>query len=161
MALVLIAELGRPHGVRGLMRVRAFSEAAVTAYNPLVDAQGRAFVLLPRGQDVVAVEGVADRDAAARLTGTKLYVARERLPAAAEDEFYLADLVGLRAEGLEGAPYGTVLAVEDHGGGPFLILSGPPERLVPFTRIAVPVVDIAGGRVVVEPPAEVLGEEPG
>ena len=41
MALVLIAELGRPHGVRGLMRVRAFSEAAVTAYNPLVDAQGR------------------------------------------------------------------------------------------------------------------------
>jgi ribosomal 30S subunit maturation factor RimM len=44
LALVLIAELGRPHGVRGLMRVRAFSEAAVTAYNPLVDAQGRAFV---------------------------------------------------------------------------------------------------------------------
>ena len=161
MALVLIAELGRPHGVRGLLRVRGFSEAAVTAYNPLVDAQGRAFVLLPRGQDVVAVEGVADRDAAARLTGTKLYVARDRLPPAEEDEFYLADLVGLRAEGVEGASYGTVLAVEDHGAGPFLILSGPPERLVPFTRIAVPVVDIAGGRVVVEPPAEVLGEEPG
>ena len=162
MALVLIAELGRPHGVRGLMRVRAFSEAAVTAYNPLVDAQGRAFVLLPRGQDVVAVEGVADRDAAARLTGTKLYVERERLPPPAEeDEFYLADLVGLRAEGAQGTAYGNVLAVEDHGGGPFLILSGPPERLVPFTRIAVPVVDIAGGRVVVEPPAEVLGEEPG
>jgi len=144
------------------MRVRAFSEAAVTAYNPLVDAQGRAFVLLPRGQDVVAVEGVADRDAAARLTGTKLYVERERLPPPAEeDEFYLADLVGLRAEGAQGTAYGNVLAVEDHGGGPFLILSGPPERLVPFTRIAVPVVDIAGGRVVVEPPAEVLGEEPG
>lgn len=162
MALVLIAELGRPHGVRGLMRVRAFSEAAVTGYNPLVDQAGRRFVLLPRGQDLVAVEGVADRDAAARLTGTKLYVERERLPPPAEeDEFYLADLVGLRAEGAGGVSYGVVLSVEDHGGGPFLVLSGPPERLVPFTRLAVPVVDIAGGRVVVEPPAEVDGEAPG
>ncbi len=161
MALVLIAELGRPHGVRGLLRVRAFSEAAVTGYNPLVDGAGRRFVLLPRGQDVVAVEGVTDRDAAARLTGTKLYVERERLPPAEEDEFYLADLVGLRAEGADGAAFGIVLSVEDHGGGPFLVLSGPPERLVPFTRAAVPVVDIAGGRLVVEPPAEVDGEARG
>ncbi len=158
---VLIAELGRPHGVRGLLRVRVFSEAEVTAYNPMHDAAGRPFTLLPRGQDLVAVEGVADRDAAARLTGTKLYVERDRLPPAEEDEFYLTDLVGLRAEGAVGAAYGVVLSVEDHGGGPFLVLSGPPERLVPFTRAAVPVVDIAGGRLVVEPPAEVDGEAPG
>jgi len=159
LALVLIAELGRPHGVRGLLRVRAFSEAEATAYNPLVDATGRVFVLLPRGVDIVAVEGVADRDAAARLTGTRLYVERDRLPPADEDEFYLADLVGLAAGSAAGEDFGRVLSVEDHGGGPFLTLSGPPERLVPFTRAAVPVVDVPGGRVVVVPPAEVDGED--
>jgi 16S rRNA processing protein RimM len=160
LALVLIAELGRPHGVRGWLRVRSFSEMPLEGYNPLRDQSGRGFVLLPRGPDIVAVEGVEDRDAAARLTGTKLYIDRERLPAAEEDEFYLADLVGLAAAGAAGEAYGKVLAVEDHGGGPYLVLSGPPERLVPFTRAAVPVVDVAGGRLVVEPPAELNGEAP-
>lgn len=161
LPLVLIAELGRPHGVRGLLRVRSFAEMPAAQYNPLRDAAGRSFVLIEHGADLVAVEGVTDRDAAARLTGTKLYVERERLPAADEDEFYLADLVGLVAEGVGGEAFGRVLSVEDHGAGPYLVLSGPPERLVPFTRAAVPVVDVAGGRLVVHPPAEVDGEAPG
>lgn len=157
---ILIAELGRPHGVRGQLRVRDFSEAGLAAFPALRDEAGRVFVLSPRGQDIVAVEGVADRDAAAQLTGTKLYAERNALPPAEEDAFYLADMVGLRAEGVGGETFGLVLAVEDHGGGPYLVLSGPPERLVPFTRAAVPVVDVADGRVVVEPPAEVDGEAP-
>ncbi len=161
MPLVLIAELGRPHGVRGLLRVRDFSEAGLAAFTTLRDEAGREFRLRARGVDIVAVEGVADRDAAVRLTGTKLYVEREQLPAADEDEFYQADLVGLRAEGVAGEAFGRVLAVEDHGGGPYLILSGPPERLVPFTQAAVPVVDVASGRVVVSPPVEVDGEATG
>jgi 16S rRNA processing protein RimM len=151
---VLIAELGRAHGVRGLLRYRSFGEREITAYNPLHDAAGRAFVLRPHGADLVAVDGIADRDAAERLTGTKLFVPRERLPPPDEDEFYLADLVGLAAVTADGASLGRVLAVDDHGAGAFLTLSGPPERLVPFTRACVPVVDVAGGRVVVEPPAE-------
>ena len=155
MPLVLIAELGRPHGVRGLMRVRDFSEAGLAAFGLLRDGAGREFRLVLRGAEVVAVDGVADRDAAARLTGTKLYVERADLPAADADEFYLADLVGLVAAGETGEPFGRVASVEDHGGGPYLVLSGPPERLVPFTRAAVPVVDVAGGRLVVVPPAEV------
>ncbi|MBX6744622.1 MAG: 16S rRNA processing protein RimM, partial [Acetobacteraceae bacterium] len=43
-----------------------------------------------------------------------------------------------------------------HGAGAFLVLDGPPERLIPFTRACVPVVDLAGGRLVVEPPEEVI-----
>jgi len=158
---VLIAELGRPHGVRGLLRVRDFSEAGLAAFAVLRDATGRAFRLRPHGVDIVAVDGVADRDAAASLTGTKLYVERALLPAVEEDEFYLADLVGLAAEGASGQAFGRVLTVEDHGAGPYLVLSGPPERLVPFTQAAVPVVDVAGGRIVVEPPAEIDGEAAG
>ena len=159
--LVLIAELGRPHGVGGAMHARCFGELPLATYNPLRDEAGRAFVLMPRGPELVAVVGVADRDAAARLTGTRLYVERARLPAPPEDEFYLADLVGLTAQGVAGEAFGTVTAVEDHGAGPYLVLSGPPERLVPFTQAAVPVVDVAGGRVVVDPPVDVLGEAPG
>ena len=159
--LILIAELGRPHGVRGLLRVRDLSEAGLSAFADLRDTAGRTYRLTPHGVDVVAVEGVADRDAAARLTGTKLYAPLASLPPAGEGEFYLADLVGLRAEGQTGETYGKVTAVEDHGGGPYLVLSGPPERLVPFTLAAVPLIDVPGGRLVVEPPAEVNGEAPG
>ncbi|MCX8134580.1 MAG: ribosome maturation factor RimM [Roseococcus sp.] len=155
--LVLLGEIGRPHGVRGLVRVRSFTATpeGLTAYGPLFDGRGRRFVLTLLAGGLARIEGVTDRSAAAALTGTKLYVPRSALPPPGEEEFYLADLEGLRAETMGGESLGTVLAVEDHGAGAFLVLSGPPERLVPFTRAAVPLVDVTGGRVVVVPPVEV------
>ena len=58
-----------------------------------------------------------------------------------------------------GLPLGRVRAVEDHGAGAFLVLEGPPERLVPFTRAAVPAVDVGAGRITVVPPAEIVVDE--
>ncbi len=159
-SLILMGELGRAHGVRGLLRLKAHCEAPIDSYNPLRDERGRVFVLHPRGADLVAIEGVSDRNAAEALTGTKLYVERDRLPEPDPDEFYLTDLVGLAAFTAEGKALGQVRAVEDYGAGPFLTLSGPPERLVPFTMAAVPVVDIQGGRITVEPPAEIEVKPP-
>ena len=163
--MILLAELGRAHGVRGLLRVRSFADAPLVEYNPLRDAAGRVFVLHPHGQDIVGIDGVDDRNAAEKLTGTKLYIERARLPAAAADEFYLADLVGLAASDTAGAALGLVLEVQDHGAGHFQVLAGPPERLVPFTRAAVPLVDVKGGRITVELPQEInaaaLGEKIG
>jgi 16S rRNA processing protein RimM len=164
---VLLGEIGRPHGVRGLVRLHAFTEDpnAIGAYGPLTDATGTkryAVTALPNG--LGRIEGVADRDAAARLTGTKLYVERDRLPPPADpDEFLLCDLEGLQAVDEAGGAIGTVRAVEDYGAGPFLaIADGGAERLVPFTRAAVPVVDIAAGRVVVVPPPEItVAPQPG
>lgn len=157
---VMVGEIGRPHGVRGLVRLRAFTEdpAAIAAYSPLTDESGaRRFVLTLKGGDLAAIEGVADRDAAQRLTGTKLYVERDRLPATAEEEFYLTDLIGLAAMTEEGETLGRVRAVEDHGAGAFLIVDGGArEHLLPFTRAVVPVVDVAGGRVTVVMPGEIL-----
>ncbi|MCK8784834.1 ribosome maturation factor RimM [Roseomonas sp. NAR14] len=157
---ILVGEIGRPHGVRGLVRLRSFTAepGAIADYGPLTDEHGtRRFALTLLADGLARIEGVADRDAAARLTGTRLYVERERLPPADEEEFYLADLIGLSAETMAGEDLGTVRNVEDHGAGPYLALHGPDgtERLVPFTRAAVPVVDLAGGRVVVAPPGEV------
>jgi len=155
---ILVGEIGRPHGVRGLVKLRSFTAdpADIATYGPLSDESGtRRFALTWKGGGIVAIDGITDRDAAARLTGTRLYVARDRLPQTEADEFYLADLIGLVAETEAGEAIGEVRAVEDHGGGAFLVIGDGREMLVPFTRSAVPVVDIAGGRVVVHPPAEV------
>ena len=154
---ILVGEIGRPHGVRGLVKVRSFTAdpAAIASYGPLTDKTGdHRFALTVLADGLARVEGVSDRESAARLTGTRLYAERANLPPPAEDEFYLADLIGLRAETAAGEGLGRVRSVEEHGAGAFLVLNGPPERLVPFTRACVPVVDTAAGRVVVELPKE-------
>jgi 16S rRNA processing protein RimM len=163
---VMVGEIGRPHGVRGLVRLRAFTEdpAAIAAYSPLTDEAGtRRFVVTLKGGDIAAIEGIADRDAAQRLTGTRLYVERDRLPPPAEEEFYLTDLIGLDAVTEGGQRLGTIRAVEDHGAGAFLAVEGDGrEHLLPFTKAVVPVVDIAGGRVTVALPGEiVVAPQPG
>jgi 16S rRNA processing protein RimM len=160
---ILVGEIGRPHGVRGLVKLRSFTAdpAAIASYGPLTDETGqRRFAITLLADGLARVEGVEDRDAAARLTGTALYVDRADLPPPEEDEFYLADLVGLRAETAAGQPLGHVRSVEDNGAGAFLVLDGPPERFVPFTRACVPVVDVAGGRLTVEPPEETAAPPP-
>ena len=158
------------HGVRGLVKVKSFTEdpAAVGAYGPVSDAAGKRRwslqVIGPapgKSPDVVLVriEGVSDRDAAQALHGTELYVARAALPAlAAEDEaFYHADLIGLGVEDGAGRSLGRVTAVENYGAGDLLEITGADgkSRMLAFTRAAVPLVDLAGGRVVVALPEEV------
>lgn len=164
--MILLGEIGRPHGVRGLVRVRSFTAEPedLIAYGPLTDASGaQRFVLEMLSPDLARMEGVNDRDQAAKLTGTKLYVPREALPPPEdEEEYYLSDLEGMSAVTIEGQALGRVRAMEDHGAGAFLVLEGPPERLVPFTRAAVPAVDPAARRITVILPAEILVEpQPG
>jgi len=170
-APILLGVIGRPHGVRGLVRVSSYADPpeALADYGPLADESGRRFALRWRGEsvaEVVEIVGgaearVTDRTAAARLTNTRLYVERDRLPAPAEDEFYLADLVGLAAVDAAGAPVGTVAAVHDYGAGASLEINvdGGP-LVVPFTRAVVPIVDVAGRRLVVVPPADVDATPP-
>ncbi|WBV42423.1 ribosome maturation factor RimM [Pseudoroseomonas cervicalis] len=164
---ILVGEIGRPHGVRGIVRVNAFTAdpAAIAGYGPLSDESGaRRFALQWLGNGLARIEGVADRDAAARLTGTRLYVERDRLPATEEEEFYLADLVGLAVRDGSGATLGSVRSVEDYGAGPFLtVIDGEGrELLLPFTRAVVPQVVIAEGYLVAVPPeAVVVPPQPG
>lgn len=163
---ILLGVIGRPHGVRGLVHVLSHTAdpADLVAYGPLSDAQGRTFALRWRGEGVAEIsvtidgreEKIADRDAAAKLTRTELFIDRDRLPPADEDEFYLTDLVGLAAFDQAGTALGTITIVHDYGAGTSLEIVRPGAPLiVPFTRAVVPVVDIAGGRVVVNPPDEI------
>lgn len=164
---VCVGVVGAPHGVRGEVRVSSHTSNPLDlgAYGPLETEDGRRLKLrkVRPGKNVVIAtfEGVADRDAAEALKNRRLYVARDRLPEPDEDEWYHADLIGLRAETAEGATIGTVLAVQDFGGGDLieLKLAGSSRTAyLPFTRAVVPVVDVTGGRLVVDPPEGLLDE---
>lgn len=172
---LLVAVFGAPHGVRGEVRLKSYTAdpQAVLDYSPLISEDGRQRFEItsvrPQGDMLVArVKGIADRDAAARLTNLKLYVPREQLPATQdEDDFYLADLIGLTVETQEGEVMGTVAAVPNYGAGDLLEIApqgGGKSALLPFLKAFVPVVDIAAGRIVVSPPEGLFGDaepEPG
>jgi len=161
---VCIGQIGAAHGVRGEVRLRSFTAdpKAITHYGPLESDDGRVIEIesLRPAKDhfVVTLAGVADRTAAERLTNTKLYVPRERLPQPSEpDQFYYADLVGLAAVESFGQHLGTVIAVHNFGAGDLIELrraDGEPTKLLPFDATTVPEVDLAAGRLVVELPAE-------
>ncbi|HLY90082.1 MAG TPA: ribosome maturation factor RimM [Acetobacteraceae bacterium] len=166
---ILLGVIGRPHGVRGLVRVTSYADD-VTAYGALSDEHGRSFVLRMRGEGVAEVAEVvggvevkvADRTAAEKLVNTRLYVERARLPEPEADEFYLADLIGLMALDRGGATLGRVSAVHDYGAGASLEIEGAKPLIVPFTRACVPEVDVPGGRITVaEPEAVDVASLPG
>lgn len=164
---ILLGVIGRPHGVRGLVRVTSHTAdpADLTAYGPLTDAKGRRFVLRLRGEGLAEVAElvgntqvkVTDRTAAEQLTNTALYIDRAQLPPPEEDEFYLTDLVGLAACDTAGVALGRVATVHDYGAGTSLEIQRPGAAalLVPFTRACVPEVDLAAGTVTVDVPAEI------
>ena len=167
MTRVCIAQIGAAHGVRGEVRLRAFTEdpLGVTGYGPLETEDGRRIeieTVRPAKDMLVArLKGIVDRDAAEALTNLRLYVARERLPEPADDEFYYADLIGLAAKTLDGAPFGSVKAVHNFGAGDLLEIepaAGGPTLMLPFSAATVPTIDIAGGEIVVVPPAEVAAD---
>lgn len=159
---VCVGVIGGVHGVRGIVKVKPFTAdpADVAAYGPLTDkAGGRVFALrllsMHKGQWLARLDGVDDRNAAEALRGTELFADRSSMPAAERDEFYHADLIGLSAVGTDGQVVGTVRAVHDFGAGDILEIVCPkgPALMLPFTLAAVPEIDLAGGRLVVDPPA--------
>ncbi len=164
--------IGKPHGVRGLVRVVSYTANPpdLASYGALGDDQGRRFVLRWRGAGIAELAEqrgeqtvpVADRDSAERLTNTRLYLERDRLPPPEAEEFYLADLVGLAAFDSDGAKLGAVTAVHDYGAGASLEIAreGAPALLVPFTRAAVPEVDLPAGRLAVVLPVETVPSAP-
>jgi len=164
---ILLGVVAAPHGVRGLVRIRSFTEdpMAIATYGPLSDETGRKMYRVEalsavKGAVLARIEGVADRTAAEALRGLRLYVERNALPATAEREWYEADLIGLSAVGRDGRDWGKVLAFHDFGAGLTMEISGGEASrsslMLPFTDEAVPEIDVDGGKVLVDPPAGVL-----
>lgn len=167
-ARVCVAAIAGAYGVRGEVRVKSFTAEpeAFAAYAPLESEDGtrRFGVTLGRpvsGGFAARLEGVATREQAEALKGTRLYAPRDRLPLLPDDEFYHADLIGVAVYDTGGAPLGTVHAVMDHGAGDFIEVRqrGAAPLLVPFTRLAVPMVDLTARRLVVDLPEDVVADD--
>jgi 16S rRNA processing protein RimM len=168
-APVCVARIGAPHGVRGAVKLWTFTEdpLAVKRYGPLATRDGARSIEVTevreaKGHLVATLKGVATREEAERLNGLELYVAREKLPATEANEYYHADLVGLAAVNAVEEPIGRVIAIHNFGAGDIIEIAPPngPTMLLPFTNAVVPIVDITGGRVVIELPGEIEGDGP-
>ena len=158
---VLLGEIGAAQGLKGEVRVRSYTAepAAIARYGALHDEHGRAIEIeniraTPKAL-IARIKGVTTREAAEALNRTKLYVDRARLPEREEEEWYHTDLVGLEAVDRAGERIGVVVAVQNFGAGDLIEVKpdkGGATVLVPFTRDAVPDVDVEGGRLVLAPP---------
>jgi 16S rRNA processing protein RimM len=166
-ALVCVARIGAAHGVRGAVKLWTFTEDpfAVRHYGPLQTKDGKRQFEVAQAREardhlVATFKGVSTRDEAERLNGIELYVAREKLPATDEDEYYHADLIGLAAVTTTGDALGRVVAIHNFGAGDIIEITPPKgtTMLLPFSNAVVPEVDLAGGRVVIDLPQEIEGD---
>jgi 16S rRNA processing protein RimM len=161
--MIMVGAIGGAFGVKGEVRLRAFTEKkdGVISYGPLYSEDGK-ILLKPKswrelkdGVAVVAPE-VKTKEQADKMKGQKVFVPRANLPGTAKDEFYVVDLLGSRAEALDGTVLGDIVAVWNFGAGDILEYKPPnggPNVRVTFTKEAVPHVDLAAKRVVLDPPA--------
>jgi 16S rRNA processing protein RimM len=168
-APICVARIGAAHGVRGAVKLWTFTEdpLAVKHYGPLTTKDGtRQFEVThareARDHLVATLKGIVTREEAERLNGVELYIARDKLPETDEGEYYHADLIGLAAVTTTEQPIGRVIAIHNFGAGDIIEIAPPhgPTLLLPFTNAVVPTVDLAGGRVVIELPEEVEGDDP-
>jgi 16S rRNA processing protein RimM len=163
---VCVGAVAGAFGVRGEVRLKSFcaEPTDIATYGPLTTEDGALSFEITLTRPVKSgfaarLSGVTTKEAADALRGTRLYAARNALPSLPDDEFYHADLVGLAAFDTGGAPLGKVAAVHNHGAGDLLELRGEGLKgavLVPFTRAAVPTVDLTAGRVIIDPPEGLL-----
>jgi 16S rRNA processing protein RimM len=164
---VCLGVVTSPHGVQGAVRIKSFTEVPedVARYGPLSDQSGRRhfevqILGIAKGVVIARLSGVEDRNQAEGLRGVRLYLPRSALPQTEAEEYYHADLIGLEAVLGDGTPVGRVRAIHDFGAGDTLELvrPGAPPIMVPFTRAVVPTVELAAGRLVLEPPPGLLDE---
>ncbi|MBR9820301.1 MAG: ribosome maturation factor RimM [Rhodobacteraceae bacterium] len=160
--LICLGALAGSFGVRGEVRLKSFcaEPAAIADYTPLSNEDGSTTYSLTLTRPIkngfaARIGGVETKEEADALKGLRLYAPRDRLPALPDDEFYHADLIGLEVVDTGGTPLGRVRAVMDHGAGDLLEITAPGQSstvLLPFTREAVPTVDLDAGRIVADPP---------
>lgn len=161
--MIMVGAIAGAFGVKGEIRLRAFTEKkdGVIAYGPLYDEAGKVLLKpkswreLKDGVAVIAPE-IKTKEQADAMKGQKVFVPRANLPGTAKDEFYVVDLLGSRAEALDGTVLGDIVAVWNFGAGDILEYKPPnggANVRVIFTREAVPHVDLAAKRVVLDPPA--------
>jgi 16S rRNA processing protein RimM len=166
---VLLGVVIGAQGLKGEVKVKTFTETpeALAAYGPLHTKDGRemrvTFLRETKDGAVVQLHGINDRSSAEALKGMELFVSREALPEADADEFYHADLVGLRAEDPLGRAIGSVRAVHNFGAGDVIeiVRENGDDVFLSFTREVAREIDLKGGRIVIAEPQDIEAEKEG
>ncbi len=158
--LICVGAIAGSYGVAGEARIKSFcaEPSAIGDYGPLYGEDGKQTFHITLTRPVTGgfgarIKGVTTKEQADDLRGVSLFAPRAALPALPDDEFYHADLIGLDVVDTGGAALGTVTMVLNHGAGDILEV-GAQGLLIPFTKLAVPTVDLAARRVVVDLPQE-------
>jgi 16S rRNA processing protein RimM len=164
--LICVGVIAGAFGVKGEVRLKSFTAdpEAIEDYNPLTTEDGSQSFDVGIIQSIknglsVRLSNVATKEEADALKGVNLYVPRTRLPSLPDDEFYHADLMGLEVYDTGGTLLGRVKSVQNHGAGDLLEIHGAglsATVLIPFTRQAVPTVDLNAGRLIADPPDGIL-----
>lgn len=167
--LIEVGVIAGAYGVRGEVRIKSYCAVPedIEAYSPLWTA-GRArevklSILRPiKSGFAVRIPEVANKEEADALRGTMLYAERNQLPSLPDDEYYYTDLIGLEVYDTGGVLLGTVKNVANNGADDLLemLLKGSSATtFIPFTKAAVPTVDLTAGRIIADPPLGILPDE--
>ncbi len=166
---VCVGAIAGSFGVKGEVRLKSFCAEPqdIASYGALTSEDGASSWTIRITRPVkngfaARLPGITSKEAADALRGTRLYAPRDKLPALPDDEYYYADLIGLQVSDTGGAVLGKVKAVLNHGAGDLLEVSGPGMKtplLLAFTRAIVPTVDLKSGRIVVDPPEEIIAKD--
>jgi 16S rRNA processing protein RimM len=151
------------HGLKGEVRVESYTAVPedIAAYGALSDESGaRSFKfsslrVVKDGNIVARIASVPDRATADSLRGVRLYVQRDDLPQLDDDEWYYADLIGLKALTAEGELIGEVASIQNFGAGDLVeirLAENIKTTFVPFTTLCVPRIDVKLGLLVINPP---------
>jgi 16S rRNA processing protein RimM len=153
--VVLLGRIDGLFGIKGWVKVYSYTRSrdGILDYNPwrikLRGAEWREFKVAEgrkqRAGVVVRLDGVEDRDAAAKFIGAEIAVQRRQLAKLKKGEYYWADLEGLKVVNLEGVEFGTVSHLLETGANDVVVVSGERERLIPYTSQAIREVDLDGG----------------
>ena len=167
--LILVAQAAGAFGVKGEMRITAFTEdpAALLRYRSLMREDGSPGLTftggrVAKGALIARAREVETREQAQALRGLRLYIDRASLPEPEEDEYYLADLIGLAVRSPAGEAMGRIKSVNNFGAGDLLEIApgdGSPTWWAPFTREVVPEVRLEEGAIVVDRPSETEARE--
>ena len=166
--LVVVGQITGAFGVKGEARVRSFTDdpEACFSYGPLVDERGAVILTPVKARPLNDGYGVTTKEKLQRedweaLKGTLLHVPRSAMPDAEDNEFYVADLIGMAVVHADGRTLGTVKAVHNFGAGELIEItpSSGAAFLLPFSDAVFPDVDLNAGRLTASPPEELLPEQ--
>jgi 16S rRNA processing protein RimM len=155
---VALGYVSAVHGIKGWVKVHSWTRPmeAILEYRPWLLGEEKRPVKIVDGRKqgkglAVLLPGFEDREQAATLVGTQIFVGRDQLPPAGKNEYYWSDLEGLEVKTTKGELLGRVEKLMETGANDVLVVRGDRERLVPFIQGQyVTRVDLEEGLIVVD-----------